>query len=299
MRSLIVVSFLFLSAMLCAQRTEKEKKVKVEYTMTYYADQSLTLDQAKIMAIEEAKTMAIDSVFGRKVSKRESSIGRNGNGHSAEEYMYVSNGNISGRWINDIEEPKFGTITFDNDLKMINIPITVKGYVKEIKRAPIQCEVKVLCEDMERTDFVNGNKLRLSFTSPEKGYLVVYLVDESNNVFRALPYYNQEDGAYAIKKNKEYLFFSKKDALDDDKPYVEEYALTTTSSAETDLLYVIFSPNKFSHPVDKFVDEEHTNQLSWKEFQKWLGSAMTDDEDMMVIGNSPIMIRITNPSFGD
>lgn len=287
----IAISFtLLLSAALYAQRTEK-----VEKTILYHADKHQTIEHAKMMAIEEAKAMAIDSVFGTNVNSSASNIIHIGEGKDINEFVQISNTNVRGRWVKDLMEPRFGKIWYESN--MLNIYVTVKGRVREIKSAPIPCHVKVLCngtdDRYESDDFKHRSNLYLSFSSPVDGYLVVYLVDEHHDAYRALPYFKQNAGAYQIKGNTEYIFFSEKLAREEDKPYVEEYSLTADRDVETNLLYVIFSPNKFSHPVDKCVDdgEYHPNSLSWKEFQEWFSRSMNQDNDM--IGEIPIILNIS------
>lgn len=287
MRIITLILCLFLSAVLFAQRT-----VTVERTILYHANPHQTVEQAKLMAVEEAKAMAIDSVFGTNMRSQISNVMHLGNGKDRNEFFQISDATVHGRWIKDLETPRFGKIWYEDN--MLNIYVTVKGRVREISSAPIQCKVKVLCDgtddDNERDDFKVGNHIYLSFTSPVDGYLVVYLVDEEQNAFRALPYFNQSDGAYQIKGGQEYIFFSKKHATEKDKPFVEEYKITTDKDFETDLLYVVFSPNKFTKPIDKFVDEDHTQQLSWQDFMKWFGNCLNHDDDM--IGEIPIMLTI-------
>lgn len=288
MRIITILFSFLLSAALYAQRTEK-----VEKTILYHADSHMTIEQAKLMAIEEAKAMAIDSVFGTNVHSTSLNVISVGGGKDVNEFVQISNTNVRGRWIKDIEEPRFGKIWYEEN--MLNIYVTVKGRVREIKSVPIPCQVKVLCngtdERFETDDFRHGSSLYLSFSSPVDGYLVVYLIDEHHDAYRALPYFRQDAGAYPIKGNTEYVFFSEKRATEEDRPYVEEYTLTAEKETESNLLYVIFSPNKFSHPVDRFVDEEHPHQLSWKAFQSWLSNCMNHDDDM--IGEIPIMLNIS------
>lgn len=288
MRILYIIFCLFLSAILYAQRTET-----VEKTILYHADSHLTVNQAKLLAIEEAKEIAIDSVFGTNIRSQSSNVIRLGEGKDINEFVQISSTNIRGRWIKNLKEPQFGKIWYENN--MLNIYVTVKGVVKEVKKAPIQCKVKVLCNgtgsDSERDDFKNNNRIYLSFTSPVDGYLVVYLVDDEQNVFRVLPYPNQPNPSYTIKANREYMLFSEKYAFEEDKPYVIEYEMTTNKEHETDLLYVLFSPNKMTRPVDRFVDEEHNPQQTWKDFHKWMSYCMNHDDDM--IGEIPIMLTIS------
>lgn len=287
-RFIISILFTFLSVAAFGQRTEKVQK-----TIVYCAEGYQSIEQAKQIAVEQCKIAAIDSLFGANVAGRATNIVSIGNGKEVNEFVEISNVDVRGRWIKDLDAPKFGKIWYENNL--LNITVTVKGKVREIVSSPIECKVKVMCdgtdEDNVRNDFKDGNDLYLSFTSPVDGYLVIYYVDDSLNAFRVLPYYKQNTGAYRIEANREYIFFSEEKAPEEDKPFVEGYSLDTNKDMETNQLYVIFSPNKFTKPIDKVIEEKRPRQLSWKEFQSWFSKCLNNDEDM--IGERPILLHIT------
>lgn len=288
MRLVISILFVFISVAAFGQRTEKVQK-----TIVYCAEGYQSIEQAKQIAVEQCKIAAIDSLFGANVAGRATNVVSIGNGKEVNEFVEISNVDVRGRWIKDLDAPKFGKIWYENNL--LNITVTVKGKVREIVSSPIECKVKVMCdgtdEDNVRNDFKDGNDLYLSFTSPVDGYLVIYYVDDSLNAFRVLPYYKQNIGAYSIEANREYIFFSKEKAPEEDKPFVEEYSLDTNKDMETNQLYVIFSPNKFTKPIDKVIEEKRPRQLSWKEFQSWFSKCLNNDKDM--IGERPILLHIT------
>lgn len=288
MRLVISILFVFLSVTAFGQRTEKVQK-----TIVYYAEGYQSVEQAKQLAVEQAKIAAIDSVFGTNVGSITTNVVSICNGKEVNEFVNISNLDVHGRWIKDLDVPKFGKIWYEDNL--LNITVTVKGKVREIVSSPIDCKVKVMCDgtddDNVRNDFKNGNSLYLSFTSPVDGYLVIYYVDDSLNVFSAVPYYDQNIGAYPIEANREYIFFSEEKAPEEDRPFVVEYNLDTNKDVETNQLYVIFSPNKFTKPIDSVLPEKLLHQLSWKEFQSWLSKCLNKDEDM--IGERPILLHIT------
>lgn len=287
MRTLHLIILYLLCVACFAQRTER-----VKTTVTYRAGGFHSPEEAKLMAVEYAKTFAIDSLFGTNISNISTDVAVAGGGQGAGEFLEFSNLNVRGRWIKDLHEPVFGDIRYvDNRL---NVTVTVSGIVREIKNAPIECKVKILCDGtsdrFERTDFNENSKLYLSFTAPVDGYLVVYLVDNKLNAFCALPYFNQDEGAYRIQKDKEYIFFSKNDAPASDREFAEEYYMTADSELETNQLYVVFSPNKFTKPVGSVKDKIRTAQLPWKEFQAWLSKCMNHDDEMT--GEVPYIIHI-------
>lgn len=287
MRTITLLTTILLALSLYAQRTEK-----VSTTIVYRAEGYWSVEQAKLMAIEQAKIAAVDSVFGTNVISQTRNIVELGNGKDINEFVDISSTDVRGRWIKTLREPEFGRIWYEGNL--LNVTVTVNGVVREITPSTIDCKVKVLCDgtdkDNARQDFNDGNNIYLSFTAPVDGYLVVYLVDDKLDAYCALPYYDQNVGAYRIEAGREYVFFSRDKALESDIPYVEEYNLDTDKDVETNLLYVIFSPNEFVKPIGKTVDSDRPRQLSWKEFNSWLGKCMSRDKDM--VGEKPIFLHI-------
>lgn len=276
--TLIMITF-----WLAAAHAQQVKKVTA--TTTYYADAYQTLEQAKIMAVQQAQIEAIKEAFGTGVSQSTTSVLQNSSGRSKSDFLQLNESEARGIWLEDLAAPMFNCITHEQNMLVVNV--TVKGAVREITTSPIRCNIKILCEgihpDNERTDFKSGNDLFLSFTSPIDGYLVVYLLDNNQDAFCALPYYNQSSGAYRIMANKEYILFSELAAQHTpDEPYVEEYALTTEQEVEINQLYVIFSPNKFTKPVDVSLSEDRPRQLDYANFQKWLSKCRKHDYDMIV-----------------
>lgn len=288
MRHLIAILSFFCVLGLCAQKTTKVKK-----TVVYHAELHQSVEQAKQMAVEYAKVEAINSVFGAQVKSQSSQYMEKSNEKEVDEFVHFSTTQVRGRWIQDIKPASFDRIWEEDN--MLNVTVTVEGQVREITTSPIPCRVRVLCDgtdaDNERTDFRNGNNLYLSFASPVDGYLVVYLVDAQHDAYCALPYYGQSIGAYPIEANHEYLFFDPSRANAQDRPYVEGYKLDTAGDRETDLLYVIFSPNKFTKAIDRAGDPKRPRVLSWDEFHKWLSHCLNYDDEMT--GEQPILLHIT------
>lgn len=289
MRWKLLVFYLFLSVGLYAQRTEK-----VKFSTFYYGEKGQTAEQVRQMAVEYAKQCALDSVYGTNVHVMNTSYMSVGGGREVDQFVQVGGTTTKGRWIKDLHEPIFGDVRLDMARGIYTVPVTINGIVQERKSAPVECNIRVLCngtdKGFERSDFKNENQIYLNFTAPVSGYLAVYLVDVDLNVFRYLPYDDQEVGSYRVKGGKEYTFFSKNKALPEDKRYVEQFMLTTDKDVETNLLYVIFSPNEFTIPVDKLVDPDLPRQLTWKNFNSWLGKCMSYDDEM--IGEHPIMLHI-------
>lgn len=275
MRQVAIYILLFTSFLAYAQ-----KEVKVSGTYTYNAPSTQSLEQAKILALQFAQAEAIAEAFGTKVMGQSSSITTDGKTC----FAHISDAEVGGIWIKDLEKPIF-TESFWNG--GFSITCMVKGVAREIVSVAIPYRTRILCNGFsnnhERTDFKNGDKLYMTFQSPIGGYLCVYLLDGEQNVSCVLPYYNQSNGIYEIEANKEYKLFSEVDAIGTrDEPYVDEYNMVTSKDLETNVLYVVFSPNKFYKAVDHDGKDNQLRHLKYDDFNKWLGKCRREDKDMNV-----------------
>ena len=116
--------------------------------------------------------------------------------------------------------------------------------------------------------------LNIDFMSPKAGFLAVYLQDEDNNIFRLLPSVLNTKGIQEIRAytNYESMFNQIKNN------YIE---LITFKSVEFNQLHFIFSPNKFTIPLDEEM-ESGLRWLDYKKYQEWLSKNRTRDAEMQV-----------------
>jgi hypothetical protein len=136
----------------------------------------------------------------------------------------------------------------------------------------------------ESGDFRHGDDFYLLFKTPADGYLAVYLMDDSQNLFCLLPYRGDASGKTQVKAGKEYVFFSAGHAAPESSAFVDEYTMTCTKSSEQNFLYVIFSPNEFTKANDSQTDSKLIlpRELPFEDFQKWLAKNRSRDKDMKV-----------------
>ena len=119
-----------------------------------------------------------------------------------------------------------------------------------------------------------------------------YLIDADRQAYCLLPYRSQSDGAYAIEGNQRYVFFSGKDAPQQERAFVDEYNMTCDKDEEHNLIYVVFSPNEFTKAVDRASNSEILpRQLSYKELQEWLAKYRKYDKEMNV-QSFPMIIKM-------
>jgi hypothetical protein len=265
---------------LFAQKTEK---VCGEYT--YRAPENISVEQAKLTALERAKLEALAEKFGTNLSQDNATFVTNESGQSNMRFLSLSASEVRGEWIEDIkveyENPYF-------EQNMLTVKVSVCGKARKITGAGIDFSAKILCNGTEakyeNDNFKHGDDLFLLFQSPVDGYLAVYLVDETPTAFRMLPYAGDASGRVPVKGGKEYLFFSSKHVAPSEAHSVTEYTMTCGKQTEQNFIYTVFSPNEFTKANDILSEGEIilVPELPFDEFQKWLTKNRTKDKDMKV-----------------
>lgn len=251
--------------------SQKTKKVSAEYT--YFAPETMSVEEAKRTALERAKIQAIADEFGTLVSQSTSTLISNKNGETDTQFFSLGGTDVKGEWIETIGEPVYD-IQFENHFLVVKC--TVKGKAREIESAIIDFIAKPLRNGTtlkyESTEFKDGDDLYLYFQSPIDGYLAVYLLDEiTQTVYSILPYKSERKSAVQIIGNKEYVFFSIRDAEKSDRGKVDEYTLNCSADKEFNTLYVLFSPSEIGkkNGFNSSFDDIPEN-ISFKEFKHWL-----------------------------
>ncbi len=276
MRKAVILLLLALSLPLLAQKT---KTVEGEYT--YYAPENVTVEQARRTALDRAKIQAIADEFGTIVQQTNTTRIQNRDGESVSDFYSIGGSEVKGEWIETIGEPEY-TISYESN--MLVVTCRVKGKAREIVSAQIDIKALVLRngtdDKFEDDDFKSGNDLYLSFVSPVKGYLAVYLIDDDNKAFCLLPYRSQTEGIYPIEANRRYVFFDIKSASPEERGYVDEYVMTCERSSEHNLIYIVFSPNPFAKAADNSSSDLLPREISFDDFQKWLVKCRKHDKEM-------------------
>ena len=111
----------------------------------------------------------------------------------------------------------------------------------------------------------------LYFNAPIDGYLTVYLLDETTlDVYCLLPYKTAGEGAYKVKHDTPYVFFSQEHETAN-SAVVEEYTITCNHETEFNDMYIIFSTEIFAKVnADNVKNDVLPMHLHYKDFQKWL-----------------------------
>ncbi|MDE5567369.1 MAG: DUF4384 domain-containing protein [Muribaculaceae bacterium] len=268
----LTVIALIISAM--SVFAQKIQNVSAKYT--YYAPETMSIDEAKRIAIDRAKIQAIGDAFGTIVSQSNSTVISNQNGNSNTHFFSLGGSDVKGIWIADTREPVVEISYIDNTLV---ICAEVYGKAREQKHADLELSIKTLRNGIESEQFKDNDRLSILFQSPVKGFFSIWLADDNlKQAYCLLPYENGNGNAREIQSRKEYVLLSTADA---EYPYKEETILTAEKELEINRLIFIFSTSKFSMPLTE--QGEYVPELTIPKFDKWLQKNRVKDENMYVI----------------
>ena len=217
------------------------------------------------------------------MNQSNSTVIRTTNGQTDMSQFSLGGTEVKGEWLGDLKAPVY-QIRYDELSECNIVHVKVVGKARAITSAKIDIEAKILCNGHtprhERETFYEGDQLFMSFLSPVDGYLCVYLVDEEANAFCLLPYGADSNGSQRVQSNKNHLFFSKQ--LADNPEVVDEYVMSCAKDGESNVFYIIFSPNPFSKAVD-YSSFTSLQQLSYEDLQAWLMDVQSKDAQLQVI----------------
>lgn len=281
------VLLILLCAMSLPLFAAKEKLTNVSITYDYLSnDRNESKAEAEIHAIEKAKRRALEKAFGVDVSSIVVSMDREnfeeGRLFSDEEFFSLGSTVAKGEWIETVTE-KILSIYHDGDVW--HVRVFVEGKAREKSGVPIDLQYAFINnahDKQNRTTYYDNDDIFLRFTSPVSGALCVYLIDNEKTAYCLLPYMRSDKGYQDVRANRDYVFFSS----DTDKE-ADEYVLTTQTAVEHNVLYVIFSPNKFTKARDRkgarnWRKQQVPRNLSYKDFVEWLAKIQTADKNMQV-----------------
>lgn len=265
-----------------------QKTVKVTSEYTYVAPDNITLEQAKLTAVDRAKIQAIADEFGTLVTQSNTTYVSNTNGDSSIDFLSLGGSDVKGEWIETIGEPE---ITPSYEQGMLVIKVKISGRIREIKSSKVDLLVQVLCNGTtsqhERSEFKNGDDMYLRFQSPVDGYLVIYLLDHTaQTAYCLLPYSQSSDAAQKIEHDRSYIFFSADNAPMDMRNGVDEYTMTCGENIERNDIYIVFSPNEFVKANSQKNEEYFPRELTLAEFNKWLSKVKKTDNKLQINSKS-------------
>jgi hypothetical protein len=285
-RLIFILTAYFVFSTMGFGQSQKDIK-KVCGTYDFEIPDNLSIAQAKQIALTEAKIEAVRKEFGEYVTLSIVGGQKNENGKSDEFYQTFGGSEGKAEWLEDIKGPEYKTYYDDKNRHFISVSIC--GKAREITKADIDFSAKILRNGTEAkfedNRFKHKDDFYLMFRSPVDGFLTVYLyVIDENKVYCLLPYMNEGSGTRKIKGGKDYLFFSEKHAEPLEANTVTEYILTCTKEIEQNIIYIIFTSNKFTKANDYKAENETKlpPELPFEDFQKWLINNQIKDKDMKV-----------------
>ena len=258
---------------------------QVEGNSTYKSSESESLLEAKNKALQMAIEDALARKFGKTIIDRKIMINDLKNGEHESDFTSLSSSEVRGEWLETIGDPIYG-IGFNG--KQYVIKVKVKGLAREISPEKIDIVTHVLrngIQDSAEDDHFNaGDNMYVSFKTPVNGYITIYYVDKDKNVYRLLPYTYRDEASIKVKAGQRYVFFNRAhNTLDGIASHeVMEYSMDCEDEIESNMLYVVFSPNKFSKAMDSNDGYNVPNSLTFKDFQKWLTDRRKNDKMMNV-----------------
>ena len=285
---------LFLTILLlCSLETLiSQSVINVSGEYTYYAPTNISIEQAKAIALQRAKVQCLADEFGTIVNQSNSTTIRTTNGEDEVSHFSLGGTEVKGEWLGDWKQPIY-KISYDEVSGCNIVYVKVFGKARAISSSKIEVSLKILCNGVtprhERDIFFEGDQLYLSFLSPHDGYLCVYLVDEEANAYCLLPYEYSEEGIAYVSANENHVFFSK--SLSNQPELVDEYVMSCAHDGESNMFYIVYSPNKFTKAADYF-SSTSLRQLPYKHLQEWLLDVQTEDAQLQVIRKNIIIKKL-------
>lgn len=272
---LLLLSLTLLSFNAKSQRTAK---VTGKYTYILTDNDNVTLKEAKIKAIDLAKSEAIKNEFGTLIVSDFINSDKTINDELSSFYIMDTSSSVKGEWLGDEKDPVVNIECVNGE---IWFTAEVWGNAREIVRAQtdIKLEVQKIINGskIETDQFDSGERFFVKFKSPTDGYIAIYLITGDDETACLLPYRKDTTGRFKVKGRTEYELFDK--GIDPTSSY---YKLSTNRLQEYNQLVLIFSPKPFTKCTDVSNDPRHPNTLSQKDFAKWLLKNQRTDNDMVV-----------------
>ena len=141
------------TVMAMAQRT-----ATVTAAYTYYAPESMSVEEAKHIALHRAKTEAIAAEFGTTVTQINTVVTANTNTDSDSRLYSVGGSEVKGEWIQTLSQPDY-KISYDNGV--LTVSVTARGLIREMDLTAPDIEIRTfrngLGANNEAVEFRDGD----------------------------------------------------------------------------------------------------------------------------------------------
>lgn len=250
-----------------------QKTAMVTATYTYYAPESMSVEEAKHIALDRAKTDAIAAEFGTTVTQSNTVVTTNTNGVSDTRLYSAGGSEVVGEWIETTTPPSYD-ISYDRGVLTVNV--TVKGRIKEIDRSAPDIEIatyrNAISPNNLTEDFRDGDDFYMTATPSTDGFLVAYLLDEkSHTVYRILPYQQAKERNVKLDEGITATFFSTDGVDDMTRAIIDSYSMTCDNPVEFNRLYILFSESPISvSNAENRHDDDMLFEIDEDRFYNWL-----------------------------
>lgn len=271
----------------------KAHHVSAEYSYTVPSNQSD--DDAKQTAIQRARNAALIEAFGgEQISQVNSTlITADGKGGDAIDFQTHMQSRVRGVWIKDLKEPSFRySMDPTTGMRVISVTVTGEAYKLENRQFPCKVEpMRLSSTGLQSTSkFISGDILVINFTAPVNGFCAIYLIDENNNVMRAIPHQKGE-GSFRVKADKAYQLLHPETSPTEGgcKDLYSNYEFYCESKPVTNWLCVAFSKKEFNRPPDSLQDQTLKDGLidltgvDLNTFNQWALDSEDSDESFSLL----------------
>lgn len=294
-RLIAVISLATLVWRADAQPVTKEVKGRAEVLVVG----NMSPDAAELKAVEQARVDAIEVAFGRWVGEENvtyvASQMKDGKETFKDSFLSIGDQRLRGEWIKDLSEPHITNSVQGNSFV---VTAEVHGIVRQIERTRTSFRVTVSTCPSEvgcgTTSFNDGQDFYLAFTSPQSGFLSIYLdVPAEGMTYRLLPYRYDEESSYRmVKADRTYMLFDPERRVSGELGPVEGMTMNLTKPgvAESVRLIVLFSSEGgWGKPL--LVDREgYPPSLESDDFYHWL-FAVRSSWDNIEVFEQPLFIQ--------
>lgn len=270
-----------LSLIIATYNVYAQQTFVVSSDYTYYAPESMSVEEAKHIALERAKIEAIAAKFGTKVSQSNTIVLSNTNGVSDTKLYSVGGSEVKGEWIETIGEPIY-QISYAN--RILVVSVTAKGRIKKIMTSEPQIDIKIyrnsITPNNETAEFWDGDDFYITALPLVNGYLIAYLFDETTQkAYRILPYQRDKSKNVKLNESQTYTFFNSENTDEFNRSIIDNYNMICEEPVEFNRLFIIFSEKPISTISNEVKqNEDLTFEVDEKNFQNWMVRKKSDSD---------------------
>lgn len=262
----IVFSLIFFLFILS---TYSQRIANVSATYTYYAPETMSLEEAKRTALDRAKIQAIADEFGSDISQNTTTSIINSTNKSDVRFFMFGTSDIKGEWIETIGQPSF-SVKYESSI--LSVTCKVEGKIREITQPELEIDAKLLknglTNNFESSDFIDGDSFYLQFTSSADGFITIYLL-QNDVVYKLLPYKRSCENEFSVVADRNYTFFSKTSDINNSQS-VDEYELYANNQIDVADILILYTPKTIGADPSKVYAYDEPLSMDIETFNKWL-----------------------------